>query len=103
VSGTAAIRGEESLLEVGIEKQTQATIENIDYLISEENIRRQGILFFGSSYRLKSCRVYLKDISLMENARVIVEKLYSDVESIYLLADVCRDELLIEIEGIASV
>ena len=39
----------------------------------------------------------------MENARVIVEKLYSDVESIYLLADVCRDELLIEIEGIASV
>ena len=97
------IRGEESILEVGIEKQTQATIENIDYLISEENIRRQGILFFGSSYRLKSCRVYLKDISLMENARVIVEKLYSDVESIYLLADVCRDELLIEIEGIASV
>lgn len=103
MSGTAAIRGEESLLEVGIEKQTQATIENIDYLISEENIRRQGILFFGSSYRLKSCRVYLKDISLMENVRVIVEKLYSDVESIYLLADVCRDELLIEIEGIASV
>lgn len=102
MSGTHAIRGEESLLEVGIEKQTQATIENIDYLISEENIRRQGILFFGSSYRLKSCRVYLKDISLGKCPSV-VEKLYSDVESIYLLADVCRDELLIEIEGIASV
>lgn len=103
VSGTAAIRGEESLLEVGIEKQTQTTIENIDYLISEENIRRQGISFFGSSYRLKSCRVYLKDVSFMEKARMVIERLYPDVESIYLLADVCRDELLIEIEGIASV
>ncbi len=103
VSGTAAIRGEESLLGVGIEKQARTTVENIDYLISRENMQKQGIPLFGSSYKLKNCRVYLKDVSLMENARMIVEKLYPDVESIYLLADVCRDELLIEIEGIASV
>lgn len=103
VSGTAAIRGEESLLGVGIEKQAQTTVENIDYLISRENMQKQGVLLFGSSYKLKNCRVYLKDVSFMEKARMVIERLYPDVESIFLLADVCRDELLIEIEGIASV
>ena len=103
VSGTAAIRGEESLLGVGIEKQAQTTVENIDYLISRENMQKQGVPLFGSSYKLKNCRVYLKDVSFMEKARMVIERLYPDVESIYLLADVCRDELLIEIEGIASV
>lgn len=103
VSGTAAIRGEESLLGVGIEKQAQTTVENIDYLISRENMQKQGVPLFGSSYKLKNCRVYLKDVSFMEKARMVIERLYPDVESIFLLADVCRDELLIEIEGIASV
>lgn len=103
VSGTAAIRGEESLLGVGIEKQAQTTVENIDYLISRENMQKQGVPLFGSSYKLKNCRVYLKDASFMEKARMVIERLYPDVESIFLLADVCRDELLIEIEGIASV
>ena len=103
VSGTAAIRGEESLLGVGIEKQAQTTVENIDYLISRENMQKQGVPLFGSSYKLKNCRVYLKDVSFMEKASMVIERLYPDVESIFLLADVCRNELLIEIEGIASV
>lgn len=102
ISGTAAIRGEESLFGVSIEKQTQATIENIDYLISNDNIKKQGISVPDLSYSLKNCRVYLKDASLTEKAREVVKKMYPDVEAVYLLADICRDELLIEIEGMAG-
>ena len=103
ISGTAAIRGEESLSGVNVEKQIQTTIENIGYLLSKENARKQNGNQTGSSYQLEGCRVYLKDISLVDKARTVVERLYSDADVIYLLADVCRDELLVEIEGIVSV
>lgn len=43
ISGTAAIRGEQSLEGVGIEEQTLITLENIDYLVSNENLQRAGI------------------------------------------------------------
>ena len=43
VSGTAAIRGEQSLEGVGIEQQTLTTLENIEYLVSRDNLNRSDI------------------------------------------------------------
>ena len=79
ISGTAAIRGEESLIGVGLERQLHITMENIAQLIGEA--------------QLKMLRVYLKEKSFFEEAYRLLEA--------YMWADVCRDELLIEIEGIA--
>lgn len=87
ISGTAAIRGEESLIGVGIERQWEITMENIAQLIGEAKI---GLL-----------RVYLK----YAEDYAAVKRCLSDHEKnmaiSYLETDVCRDELLIEIEGIA--
>lgn len=85
VSGTAAIRGEESIFE-NVEKQLYVTLENIGELIGETDIR----LF----------RVYLKN---MEDYKEVFNAMpeYENVSMSYLHADVCRNELLIEIEGIA--
>lgn len=87
ISGTAAIRGEESLIGVGLGRQLQITMENIDQLTK------------GAT--LQMLRVYLKDKSYYEEAHQLLEGYKLNIPISYMWADVCRDELLIEIEGIA--
>ncbi len=87
ISGTAAIRGEESLKEAGVQQQLQTTMENIAQLTGKA--------------RLAMLRVYLKNASDYEAARDVLETYGLSIPVVYLQADVCREELLIEIEGIA--
>ena len=87
ISGTAAIRGEESLIGVGLERQLHITMENIAELIGEA--------------KLKMLRVYLKEKSFFEEAERLLNAYELNIPISYMWADVCRDELLIEIEGIA--
>ncbi|MCH5305513.1 MAG: hypothetical protein J1E79_03445 [Rikenella sp.] len=100
ISGTAAIRGEDSLTGVGIERQTVTTLENIEYLVSRPNLRKHGIKV-EKTPEIRIFRVYLKSENLLEPARTIVEQFFPAVQALYVLTDVCRDELLIEIEGVA--
>lgn len=100
ISGTAAIRGEASLTDVGIGQQTVTTLENIEYLISRQNLRKHGIKA-EKTPEIQIFRVYLKAENLLEPARKIVCERYPQVAALYVLTDVCRDELLIEIEGVA--
>ncbi|MGI6572245.1 MAG: endoribonuclease L-PSP [Fermentimonas sp.] len=89
ISGTAAIRGEESLKDVGVKRQMNVTIDNISQLIGNAKIRM--------------LRVYLKN---PEDYEIVKQHLLSYEQLVpisYLWADVCRNELLIEIEGIAMV
>lgn len=101
ISGTAAIRGEESLTGVGIAKQTVITLENIEYLISSSNLKKYGVEV-KKAPEIKIFRVYLKSENLYAEARKILKQRYPDVPALYVLTDVCRDELLIEIEGVAQ-
>ena len=87
ISGTAAIRGEESLKGVGLERQLRVTMENIAELIGDA--------------RLKALRVYLKNKSDYPEAERLMNIYALEIPIAYMWADVCRDELLIEIEGIA--
>lgn len=87
ISGTAAIRGEETLIGVGLERQLHITMENIVQLIGDA--------------RLEMLRVYLKDKSYYAEARKLLDGYQLNIPISYMWADVCRDELLIEIEGIA--
>jgi enamine deaminase RidA (YjgF/YER057c/UK114 family) len=101
VSGTAAIRGEMSLENVGIEEQTKITLENIEHLISNGTLVTAGIENVSHT-RLCCLRVYLKEEHFFESAKRIIEGKYAGLPSIYLKGDVCREELLVEIEGLAS-
>jgi len=98
ISGTAAIRGEQSLEGVGIEQQTLTTLENIEYLVSRDNLYRSGIPATADA-RLITFRVYVKHREDMDRAKEVVTARYPDLPAIYTLTDVCRQELLIEIEG----
>ncbi len=100
VSGTAAIRGEASL-ESGAAEQTVITMENIAYLISKENQRRYGVVGDRADMACGNLRVYIKNKEDFDQIRAEVERLAPGVPTIYLFGDVCRDELLVEIEGVA--
>ncbi len=98
VSGTAAIRGEESVDAHSARLQTIKTIENIEYLVSKDNLERFGCNPYD--LRCVQLQVFIKHKEDYEAVREEVEKAYPHVSVLYSLADVCRSELLVEIEGI---
>lgn len=100
ISGTAAIRGEKSLTGVCVQKQTETTLENIDFLISEHNLQKAGIAGRGE---LQMIRVYLKHPGDLMPVKEYVQQRLGRLPVLYLLADVCREELLVEVEGVAKV
>lgn len=102
ISGTASIVNSESRYPGDIQKQTEQTIENIERLLSPEAFLAQGIK--GAGVRLQDLakiRVYLKRSEDSSQCKAICERRFGPVPAIYALADVCRPELLVEIEGVA--
>ncbi len=98
VSGTAAIRGEQSMDMKSARMQTVQTIENIEYLVSKQNLVNFGCKPFDLKFA--NLRVYIKNTEDYAAVKETVEELYPQVPVVYTVADVCRDELLVEIEGI---
>ena len=98
VSGTAAIRGEESVDPTSARLQTIKTIENIEYLVSKENLVRFGCKPYELKYAF--LHIFVKNREDYEAIRSVVEEAYPNVPALYSVADVCRSELLVEIEGI---
>lgn len=99
ISGTAAIRGEDSCRQDAV-GQTALTMENIDYLTSSENLVRHGVES-PADMEYAIMRAYLKHKADMPKAREWINENYPDVDMLFLWADICREELLIEIEGMA--
>ena len=87
ISGTAAIRGEDSLTDVDVERQYEITMENIRGLVSDAD--------------LEILRVYLKNVEDYDAVKARMKCEYPGSHVSFMRADVCRSELLIEIEGIA--
>lgn len=98
ISGTAAIRGEESIVNGDVLSQTEITLENIQHLIGLEEGREKLPEHSG---KLELLRVYLKNEEDAQAVKEDLDKLCPNVPVVYLYADVCREELLVEIEGIA--
>ncbi len=100
ISGTAAIVGQESDHQDSVEHQTERTIDNIRRLISAENIRRFGIET-ATDPVITYLRVYVKYKSDFKIVKQICCRHFSTIPLSFLVADVCRPELFIEIEGYA--
>ena len=100
ISGTAAIRGEESC-QAGIEEQTVLTMENIAKLAEKETLEMYGVKN-AAELEYKMLRIYLKHNINLEVVKNWFKLHYPTTPKTFLLADICREELLIEIEGIAA-
>jgi enamine deaminase RidA (YjgF/YER057c/UK114 family) len=102
VSGTASIVNSESRHYGDIGKQTEQAIENIARLISRENFTFHGVSGVGATLRqLAKIRVYIKRQEDFAACKTICESHCGEVPAIYAIADICRPELLVEIEGLA--
>jgi enamine deaminase RidA (YjgF/YER057c/UK114 family) len=100
ISGTAAISGQASDDQLSAEHQTEMTIQNILRLISVENIAKHGISS-DEKASIQSLRVYVKYRKDLSNVKAVCIKYFSELPIIYVIADICRPELLVEIEGLA--
>lgn len=100
ISGTAAIRGEKSC-EADIIEQTQLTMENINNLLRREVLEMYGVKQ-AAKMENKMLRIYLKHNFNLSSVKSWFDEHYPTSQKTYLLADICREELLIEIEGIAA-
>ena len=102
VSGTASIVSSESCHPADIERQTEQTIDNIQRLIAPENFSFHGLPGAGASlHDLAKIRVYLKRVEDFPKCKAICDRRFAAVPAIYAVADICRPELLVEIEGVA--
>ena len=102
VSGTASIVHAASCHLGDPEQQTAQSIDNIERLISADNFIAHGLKGCGARLRdLAKIRVYLKRAEDLAKCRAICEKRFGPVPAIYAVADICRPELLVEIEGVA--
>jgi len=102
ISGTASIVNSESRYPGDIRRQTEQTIENIERLLTGENFALHGLGDVKTDlHDLAKIRVYLKRPEDFSACKAICERRFGSVPAIYAVADVCRPELLVEIEGVA--
>ena len=102
ISGTAAIRGEETIAEDDVEEQTKVTIENIANLVSPENLKKYGALFGPEIHPLSYFRVYVKNEADLPKVKKICTPFFKGAPGEYLVSDICRESLLVEIEGVVE-
>ncbi|MBA2353843.1 MAG: hypothetical protein H0V80_04140 [Acidobacteria bacterium] len=103
VAGTASICGEETMHAGDIEAQTIETFANLDALLSTAHSRRTGGLVGVAAPRFTSVRVYIVRPDHLAVVRDLVQGRYGEVPEIeYAQAELCRTDLLVEIEGVAE-
>ena len=93
ISGTASIRGYKSMHEMEVIKQLDESIKNYKMFIEpDKNISNVS-------------RVYLSKSQLFKYAEIIkiLNKNFSENKYTLMQGELCRKELLVEIEGIANV
>lgn len=99
ISGTSAIRGENTL-EGYVQNQVKLTVDNIKILLDNSTLKEYGI---KGKCLLKSLRVYIKNAEDWRIAKGYLDSIFPDLDILYVKADICRDNLLIEMEGEALV
>jgi len=102
ISGTASITRSETRHPGDARAQTRETLDNIEALISEENLSRHGLPGRGTTLGgIALARVYVKRKEDYPRVRAVCEERLGELPTVYAAADVCRPDLLVEIEGIA--
>jgi chorismate lyase/3-hydroxybenzoate synthase len=100
IGGTASVRGEASVHIGNIESQLEETFENLASLM-DNAIRSCGKR--DTAWRIEELRTYFVRADDEELVRAAVEERFPEHPPMEMFqAELCRPELLVEIEGIAS-
>ncbi|BCQ29626.1 hypothetical protein NK8_78160 (plasmid) [Caballeronia sp. NK8] len=103
VSGTASILGHETMHEGDLERQWSVAIGNIAHLIGADNLEAQGVDGGYTLRDLDQIKVYYRHAADLPAVTKLARAAFHPDASIrYLQVDICRADLLVEMEGIAS-
>ena len=98
VSGTASIVGHETIHRGDVVAQTRETMVNIAALLEEANRSGGGSRYSLDGLKLK---VYVRNSADLSAIEATLSELVNPAASIvYVQADVCREDLLVEIEAV---
>jgi enamine deaminase RidA (YjgF/YER057c/UK114 family) len=97
ISGTASIVGHRSLHPGDVAAQTRETLSNIEALVTEANRLQRGAHFSMEGLAYK---VYVRDPRQLATIQAqLANSPCARAQTVYLQADICRQELLVEIEA----
>lgn len=100
ISGTASIVGHRTLHENDVVAQTRELLANIDSLLVAANESAQRRKFARTDLAYK---VYVRHSTDFERIKTEIERWLGAIpDAIYLKADICRAELLVEVEASAG-
>ncbi len=97
ISGTASILGEKTVGVGDAVQQTEVTIDNMHRLYSDEILKKISTDKLMSKFG--HARVYVKNRKDFTAIKNTFKKHFGDLPVVYIIADICRDDLLVEIEG----
>jgi hypothetical protein len=103
VSGTASIIGQDTIGIDDVEKQTIVTIENIGKLTDATRIGHLTGNSDQGGLHLILLRVYIRKQDDFAKVKAICNEYFPGVTAIFTEADICRDDLLVEIEAEYSI
>lgn len=97
ISGTASIVGHETLHKGDVEQQAQETMRNIRMLLQQAYPADADSADKGRM----QLKVYVRHTQDLEKVRKYIEHMFgSRQQTVYLQSDICRTDLLLEIEGV---
>lgn len=100
VSGTASVVGFVTLHPYQLTEQITVTLENLDLLlahVAQQYANKAGNLPLLEAEVLK---VYVRNAGDLAEIKQRIEQAYPQVPVVYVAADICRADLLLEIDGI---
>jgi hypothetical protein len=97
ISGTASITGEKTIGIGDPVKQTEVTIQNIQRLYSDEVLQKLSGDKLNAKYG--HARIYIKNRKDFAAIKKTFKNHFGNLPVVYIIADICRDNLLVEIEG----
>ncbi|MBT3384839.1 MAG: hypothetical protein HN778_16290 [Prolixibacteraceae bacterium] len=97
ISGTASILGEKTVGIGNPEEQTEVTINNIQRLYSSKVIKKISEKTLSPKYG--HARVYIKKREDFPTIKKVFKTHFGNLPVVYIVADICRTNLLVEIEG----
>jgi chorismatase len=103
VSGTSSIVGHRTVHQGDIVAQCRAALSNIERVVGRENLVRHGLDAGFALDDLHGVTVYVRHAQDVPAVREVCQAAFAPhAEVRYVVADLCRSDLLVEIEAVAG-
>lgn len=103
VSGTASILGHHTVHPGRADRQCREALANIEHVIGSANLAAHGVTPGRHLTDLRNVKVYVRareDIAMVRE--ICAGALAPDCDVAYFNVDICRPDLLVEIEGVVA-